>query len=517
MTKERRKKGVKSFQAVVALLCLVFFSAASAQEKINIAISAAPNSLVPFYSTDANSQNINRLVHSALVDFNDKMQPTCVACESFVEKMSDQKQIFIFKLKEGLTFTDNTPVTAEDVKRSYEYFALNQKIKSTFIGSYETIESVRVLDPKNIEFTYRNFSLENLSNLSLLKIVKINDLNKEPLGPTDIVGCGDYIFKSILPLEIVVAPRNSSRPTLVFKVVKDETTLALKLINKEIDLSVASMSPRKIFWLKSRPGIKVWNRPSVNFQFMGLNHKRDLFKDVRVRRAFSLLIPREDILEFKLKKTAVLSVGMFSPAFSDLFEPGLVDKHDPVKARELLAEAGWEKNKNGILEKKGKRLEVDWKVSNNKASIEVAEVLQSFLEKEGIIVKISIQEWGTYMSSFKGGKFDIVIGQWVGFNGPDMLRYVFHSTNTPPKGGNRVGYNNPEVDTVLDKATVETNAEKRTTYYKEALKLINKDYAAINLWHPNIIWIGRNCLSDIELESAGSFYPLKNLEKNCGK
>ena len=208
---------------------------------------------------------------------------------------------------------------------------------------------------------------------------------------------------------------------------------------------------------------------------------------------------------------------MFSPAFGDMYEQTEIEKNDVQVARRLLTEAGWVKNKNGILAKNGKLLEVDWKVSNNKASIEVVEVLQHFFEKEGMIVNVSIQEWGTYMSAFKAGKFDIVVGQWVGFTGPDMLKFVFHSTNVPPKGGNRVGYINPTLDTILDKATVETDATKRTLLYKQASNLINSDYATINLWHPNIIWIGRSCLSDIKLESSGSFYPLKKLEKNCGK
>ena len=349
------------------------------------------------------------------------------------------------------------------------------------------------------------------------KIVKLKKPSAEIFEAMDIIGCGDYVLQDIQPLEIVVKPKIVSKPTLVFKVVKDETTLALKLINKEIDLSVANMSPRKVFWLKSQPGIKVWDMPSGNFQFMGINHKRELFQDVRVRKAFSLLIPRKEILEYKLKNTAVLSVGMFSPAFGDMYEPTEIEKHDEEMARKLLSEAGWKKNKNGILQKNGKLLEIDWKVSNNKASIEVVEVLQHYFQKEGIVVNVSIQEWGTYMSAFKAGKFDIVVGQWVGFTGPDMLKFVFHSTNVPPKGGNRVGYVNAELDALLDRATVETDAKKRTNLYKEASHLINSDYATINLWHPNIIWIGRSCLSDIKLESSGSFYPLKTLEKNCGK
>ena len=508
---------MKLIHSLVMLISLIFASTLFAAQNINIAISASPTNMAPFYSTDANSQNINRLVHAGLVDFNETMQFVCIACETFEEKMVNEKEVFTFKLRPNLTFSDGSIVTADDVLKSYEYFAKNQKIKSTFMGAYESIDAVKVLDSRTVEITYKNFSLENLSNLSLLKIVKLKDASKEIIEPMDVIGCGEYVLKSIQPLEIIIEPRVVGKPVLNFKVVKDETTLALKLINKEIDLSVANMSPRKIFWLKSQPGIKIWEMPSGNFQFMGLNHKREIFQDKRVRKAFSYLVPRAEILKYKLKDTAVLSIGMFSPAFGEMYEKGAVDKNDVVLARKLLAEAGWKKNKHGILEKNGKPLEIDWKVSNNKASIEVVEVLQHYLQKEGMIINVSIQEWGTYMSAFKAGKFDIVVGQWVGFTGPDMLKFVFHSTNTPPKGGNRIGYNNPDLDAVLDQATVETNAPKRTALYKQAHQMVNADYAYVNLWHPNIIWIGRSCLSDIKLESSGSFYPLKKLEKNCGK
>lgn len=495
---------------------------AEAGEKINIAISAAPNNLNPFFSTDANSQNINRLVHMALIDFNQKMQFECKACLSFEEKIVEGKQILKFKLREDLTFADGTPVTAEDVKNSWQYFAKNEKIKSTFMGAFEVIENVVVADKYNLEMVFRSFSLENLSNLALLKIVKLKNPNAETMEPTDVIGCGDYLLTDVQPLEIVVAPKDHSKLTFVFKVVKDETTLALKLINKELDLSVANMSPRKVHWLKNQAkNIEVWELPSGNYQFMGLNHKRDIFKDIRVRKAISLLIPRKDILKYKLKDTAVLSIGMFSPAFADMYEAKEIEAYDVNEARRLLKEAGYIKNANGILEKNGAVLELDWKVSNNKASIEIVEVIQHYLEREGFRINVSIQEWGTYMAAFKGGKFDIVVGQWIGFTGPDMLNFVFHSKNTPPKGGNRTSYNNPEFDKVIDAATVETDPEKRTKLYKEAMDIVNRDYAYVNLWHPNIIWIGSKCLKNIELEPTGGFYPLLKMEKShegeCGK
>jgi peptide/nickel transport system substrate-binding protein len=252
-----------------------------------------------------------------------------------------------------------------------------------------------------------------------------------------------------------------------------------------------------------------------------LNHKKEIFKDVKLRQAISLLIPRNDILKYKLKNTAVLSIGMFSPAFVEMYEAKSVESYDVNLARKLIGEAGYKKNAKGILEKDGKELEIDWKVSNNKASIEIVEVIQHFLEKEGFKINVSIQEWGTYMSAFKSGKFDIVVGQWIGFTGPDMLKFVFHSESIPPKGGNRTNYKNLEFDKIINSATIESDNVKRIQLYKKALEIVNNDYAYINLWHPNIIWVGSNCLKNIELEPTGGFYPLLKLEKmdegTCGK
>jgi len=486
-----------------------------ASDKITIAISSAPNNLVPFYSTDANSQNINRLIHKALIDFNEKMQFQCRACLSFEERFEGDKQIVKFLLRPDLTFHDGTPVTADDVKNSWEYFAKNKKIASTFADSFENLREVKVLDKKTVEITFSPFSLENMSNLGLLKIIKLKKNPVENIELGDIVGCGDFVLKTKSPLEFIVEPRDPAQNTFIFKVVKDETTLALKLINREIDLSSANMSPRKINWLKEKADqLKVWEIPSGNYQYMGLNFKRTKFNDLRVRKAISHLVPRNDLLKYKLKNTAVLSSGMFSPAFAELYEPGLIDAYDPVLAQKLLTEAGWIKNKKGILEKKVEVFEIDWKVSNNKSSIEIAEVVQHYLQKAGFAVNISIQEWGTYMSSFKSGNFDIVIGQWIGFTGPDMMKFVFHSMSVPPTGGNRVSYNNPEFDKVIDTAVTETNSKKRKQLYKKALAIINQDYAYINLWHPNIVWIGSRCLQNLELDPTGGFYPLLKIQKS---
>jgi peptide/nickel transport system substrate-binding protein len=121
------------------------------------------------------------------------------------------------------------------------------------------------------------------------------------------------------------------------------------------------------------------------------------------------------------------------------------------------------------------------------------------------------------MSSFKNGKFDMVISQWVGFTGPEMLRFVFHSENVPPKGGNRISFLNKDFDKAVDLATVELDPAKRIELYKSAEEIVDKQYAYLNLWHPNVVWVGKSCLGNIVLEPNASFIPMLKMEPKCGK
>lgn len=450
------------------------------------------------------------------------MQVQCRACQSFNDTVENGVEKISFKLRHDLTFSDGSRLTAQDVLNSFEYYAHDEKINSNFKGDFELVEKVEVKNDLELTFFYKNFSLENLSNLSLLKILKIKKPIKNNLEPGDLVGAGDYNLKSVSPLEVVLVPSDHQKPTLIFKVVKDETTLALKLLKGEVDLSTASMSPRKIQWLRQKNDqLTIWQTEGANYLFIGLNHQRTPLRDVRVRKAISLLIPREQLLKYKLKNTATLSNGMFSPSFVDMYENDPIEKYDPIAAHELLKAAGYVKNAKGVLVKDGVALELEWKVSNNKSSIETVEVIKSFLEKAGIKMTMTIQEWGTFMASFKSGRFDLVMSQWVGFSGPQMLKYVYFSQNTPPKGGNRTSYQNPEFDRIIEKATMEVDAKRRIAFYKQAHRIENQDYASINMWHPDIIWIANKCLAGVELNSTGGFQFLSKLYRNkegdCGR
>lgn len=501
----------------IFLLLLLIFTSVVQANSLRIALSAKPINLDPFFSTDGNSQNINRLVHIALTDFNSKMKFECRLCKSFKEEVREGKHYITFVLKSGVKFWDGGEVTAKDVEKSVGYFTHDPQIKSIFRFAFSKIEKVEILGKYKVRLVYPKFDLENLSNLSLLKILKYKKAPDHHIS--NIIGAGPYRISLVRPLELNLKPVfDESLPELNFKIVKDETTLALKLINGEIDLSLASISPRKLAWLKkSRNDLNFFEIPSSNYKYLGINHSRKHLKNKKIRKALSLLIPRLDILKYKLKGQAVLARGLFSPAFTSLYVPGPIDIYSPEKAHALIKSVGYRKNSDGFFEKDGEILTLDWKTNNNLATIELVKIIKSIFEKNGILVKLTSQEWGTYMRNFKTGNYDLIMGQWMGFTGADMLNFVFHSKSIPPRGGNRGRYINPQMDQLLSMAETEEREGPRNKLYKQAQFLANQDYSYINLWHPKISWIARKCLGELGPFPNGSFLPLLKLKNECSK
>lgn len=484
---------------------------------IKVGISSTPSNLNPFFSTDSNSQNINRLVHKSLIDFDENMSATCRLCESFRESHKRDKQIITFKLKRNQKFWDGSTITAKDVENSWKYITDETSIKSIFRFAFGRIKQVKIINDYEFELHYDEFKLDNLSNLVLFKIIKLKNQDTPLNGDiSNIIGAGDYELVKSEELAVTLKSLRGDYPNLEFKVVKDETTLALKLLNNELDASVTDMSARKFNWLqKNAKNLKFLSVPSSNVVYMNINHSKEQMMDVNIRKALSHLISREAIKKYKFKNNVTLSNSLFSKSFKSMHPDFQIDSYNPELAKELFEKAGYKKV-DGKWQKDGKPFVLDWKSANTKSTVEIAQTIIQDFEKFGIDVHLTVQEWGTFMKGVKKSQFDLMIGQWVGFTGPEMLNFVFSSESFPPKGGNRGLYNNPKMDAFLAKAQSEKDELIRNFYYREALKVANDDYSYINLWHPNNLWIYKNCLGGIRVYPNGSFLGLEHIESRCG-
>lgn len=498
---------------LLMLIPLSLFSAENRQEAakevINVALSGRPSNLNPFFARDANSQNINRLLHQSLIDLDQNMQFVCRLCVDFERvKGEGGEDILHFKLREDVTFWDGQTVTAHDVYRSWKMFSDTDKINSIYRFAFGKIKEVRVHDDFKLSIIYPEFELDNVTNLVLLKIIKL----KEPSGEAtleNIVGAGPYMIRENNPLNIVLAPREENLHPLDFKVVRDETTLALKLINGEIDFSVAHMSPRKSDWLKENHSdkIHIWKQQTSNLIYLGVNHNSPALSQLKVRKAIAQLIPREKIIKYKLRNNAIVSNGMFSQVFEGLYlGPDSHNVYNPKEAIKTLKSLGFSASQP---------LVIDWKTPSTRSTLEIVQTIAHFLERGPIRVDITIQEWGTFMRSFQQGRYDLILGQWIGFTGPEMLSFVFHSKNIPPNGGNRGHYQNSLVDYHLDKAINQRDKKLRNKHFRKVISAVNEDFAYINLWHPRILWKSNHYTKIGELYPNASFLPFLTLKKEC--
>lgn len=486
--------------SILLLASLSFNDESDQNHVVRIAISSRPNNLSPFFSTDANSQNMNRLIYLSLVDFDEEMQVVCRACLSYEETFHNDGQYSLrFELKKGLKFHDGKQIKARDFHQSWKYFTDQKKIKSIFAGAFSSIAEIKVLSDYSFEIFYDQFREDALANLVLLKILKWNE--------NEIIGSGEYKLKQQGPLSVKLTSLSDARPDLHFYVIRDETTLALKLVRGEIDFSAAHLSARKIEWLLNSYGHKLnFHRVKTsNYIYISFNHQRPPFDKWEIRRAIASLIPREEIIEYKLKGNAVISHGMFSPAFPRFFNS---EKNDYlITADEAIKHL----NQMGITAENP--LGIFWPTPSTPSTLELILTMKDYLERGPIKVNVRPSEWGTYMRSFTRGEFDLVLGQWIGFSGPDMLNFAFHSDSVPPSGGNRGRYFNDAVDKMLNKAL--QDPEKREIYYKNASLMVEKDFAYISLWHPINTWISRKCVGTDKKFPNSSFKTFLNIQKEC--
>jgi len=161
---------------------------------------------------------------------------------------------------------------------------------------------------------------------------------------------------------------------------------------------------------------------NFGYTYLGYNLKRPLFQDKRVRQALSYAINKQELIDGVLLGYGKVATGPYKP--DTWVYNGNVPKYsyDPDKARQLLAEAGWQDtDDNGILDKDGKELAFTIVTNQgNDLRSKTGEIIQRRFKEIGVAVNLRIIEWATFLKEFiNPGNFDATILGWTG--GPEPL------------------------------------------------------------------------------------------------
>ena len=480
---------------------------------IVVGVRAAPNNLDPRFANDETSQRVGQLIFSSLMDIGDdlRVKPT------LAERLDNPDPLtYIVTLRRGVTFHDGHELTSKDVVYNYSQY-LDPAFISPFKGAFKVLQSVRALDGYRVEFTLKEpfgaFPIQ-------LVTPPIVPAGAAPDFGTHPIGTGPYKFVRYDVDDKVVlepfkeyfggAPVNSG---LILKVVPDDTMRGLELRKGSVDLVINDLPPDMVYEFEKEQRFTIAKAPGLDFSYLGFNMRDPRLADKRVRHAIGYAVNQHAIVDYLRRGMARPAVGLI-PSQAWAFEPDVRRfNYDPARAKQLLDEAGYrDPDGDGPLP----RLRLSLKISTVEETRLQSTVIQEDLRRVGIDLDVRSYEFATFYADVINGNFQIFSLQWVGgaLVDPDILRRVFHSTQTPPAGFNRGHYSNPEVDRLIDLASSVANESARKKYYGEAQKLIAEDAPYIAIWNRTNVAVAQRNLSGLHLDTVGNFESLKDVVKN---
>ena len=446
-----------------------------------VALESHPTHLDPRYATDADSVRVSALVFNSLLrpDAHSRFQPELAESWQLVDSTT-----YLFRLRKDVTFHDGRPLTAADVRYTYES-ALDPASRSPWRGPLQTVEAVEPVGAYGIRFRLRA-PYAAFPESATLGIVPAGAPAPASVGQNRLIGSGPFSVEELAPGERVVLKANRSywqgRPSLaglVFKTIPDAIVRALEFKKGTVDFIQNDIEPDMLPWLKGNTDASVTTRQGTTFQYLGVNLDHPVLKIPEVRRAIAHAIDREAIIRHLLKGLAAPATGLLAPEHW-AYEPSVPGfPHDPEQAKTLLDSAGFpDPDGDGPLP----RFKLSYKTTTLDLRRRIAEAFKEQLGRVGIELEVRTYEWGTFYGDIRKGNFHLYSLAWVGAIDPDVYFSLFHSQSFPPQGNNRGRYRNAELDRLLESGRRRLDLEERRQIYSRVQKTLALELPIIPLW-----------------------------------
>lgn len=363
-----------------------------------------------------------------------------------------------FKLREGVTFHNGEPFTANDVKFSFERAAGFAQV-APILGDID-VSSLEVVDDYTVRVaTYYPFApfLRNLAHgaAGIMNASAVEGAG-EQVGQNP-VGTGPFEFVNWRPGEEIELRRFEDywgdKPvfeSLVFRAIQENSNRLIELEMGQIDVAIG-LAPTDVARVEADENLILLRQSNFSTQYIGMNTTDPILSDVRVRQALNYAIDVNLILETVLEGVGGVSVG---PIGSNVwgFNPDLTGyEYNPERAHELLTEAGYPD---------GFPIEI-WSSNSGTGPI-IVEAVQSMLGQVGVDVTVRQMEWGAYVDALNQGNHQMFIMGWGTITGDADygLFALFHSSQDA-SAGNRFFLDVPGLDELIDEARTLTDDDAR--------------------------------------------------------
>ncbi len=476
-----------------------------------------PSNLIPPLASDGASHEIAGYLYVALLRYNKDIELEPWAAESY--EVLEGGLRLRFTLRKNITWFDGHPLTAEDVEFTYRLM-IDPETPTAYAENFKAIESFTLVDRFTFEVSYAQPFARALSTWASL-ILPRHVLEREDLLDTPYsrhpMGAGAYKLVKWEPGRRIVLEANEDyfegRPnidTVVYRFIPDTTTMFMEL--KSGNLDMMTLSPQQYLYQTEGPlwerGFDKFEYLSSSYAYLGYNLRRPLFADVRVRRAMAHAIDKQEIVKGVLLGEGQSTIGPYKPG-TWVYDTHIKDySYDPARAKDLLAQAGWrDRDGDGWLDREGRAFEFTILTNQgNSLRIKAATIIQYRLKQIGIEVKIRTVEWATFIKEFVNkGRFDALLLGWNILQDPDSYN-VWHSSKAVPGGLNFVGYENKELDLLLEKGRRLIDQKDRKPVYDRIQEILHRDQPYCFLYVPMSLPIVQSRFMGIEPAPAGITY-----------
>lgn len=496
--------------ALLAIACRASPSSDRPPGYVVVGIESQPLQLDPRYSTDASSARIGRLIYNSLLRADERLQLQPELARSW--RMLDDRT-YLFELRRDVAFHTGKPLTAADVKYTYESI-LDAESRSPKRALLKPLQKVEALGPDRVLFRLSEPHAPFVEQFTL-GIVKPGSGATAASARKPVVGSGPFILESFEPGTRVILKANPSywegRPNvagLVFKIIPDAMVRVLEFKKGTIDLLQNDIEPDMLPWLRRKTDAVIETQPGTTFQYIGINFTHPILRHQKVRQALALAIDREAIIRHLLKDLALPANSLLSPfnwAYDDTAPQW---PYNPEEAKRLLDEAGYpDPDGDGPAP----RFRLSFKTTNIDLRRRIAEAFKDQLRQVGIELEIRAYEWGTFYSDVRKGNFHLFSLAWVGIQDPDIYYQIFHSASVPPHGNNRGRYSNAELDRLLEQGRNTPDMAERKRLYANAQQILARDLPYIPLWWVKNVAVQNSSLKGFALRPDGDFVSLKQV------
>jgi peptide/nickel transport system substrate-binding protein len=459
-------------------------------------LSSAPGGVfLPYFYENGYDGNATGPIFASLVILDSQGKPKADLAERW--EISSDNLVYTYHLKKGLKFSNGTPVTAADVQFTLTLladpaYAGYSDISTFFIkgtedykkGNATSISGIKVIDDLTVEITTEKVNAQNLLNLGGQVISKAyygKDYIKgkldylKDLYPTPM-GAGAYKFVKYIPGQEIHYAANENyyggKPSienLIYKVSSADTALQL-FQTGETDTVSVPLTDDNLEALKNLGFANIQISTANNFGLIYFNNGKPTLKETAVRQALYYGLDREKLVTIQYQGHAQVANVPNSPLSWAYTEDGITKYgFDPTKAKKLLDDAGWKVGANGIREKAGVKLKLNY--LTRKGDDVFISIAKENYKDLGIDFTAEMIDFDTEITKFTKGDYDLAAFSTSLLTDPNDAVSEFLSTFPQ----NYSKYSNPKVDKLIKDGISTTDLEKRKAIYKDLYKEFTND------------------------------------------